>query len=284
MVTINPVRTRPDSPRLSVDSPIRQPRRDVGPRLTRRDEQLVRFISEHRVAPIRALAPLLAIWHDGRETISYERSRQVVDRCRRLGLVDTLRPFASSIGTLVVPTLEGTRLVGLPAPRPLSMTALRHPAYCACIASYYLSGGFIWWSERSIRIALRDEGRYAKGAMGTAVPDGAWASNNDDDHLVAVEIQLSLVGRTRFTDHVRTLLHQIDDRGDPLWPFVEYWAGDEEVHKTLERHLTTFRSEEQARVRLRSELLSPALTSATSALEIPLRLPRPATSGSTAKS
>jgi hypothetical protein len=161
--------------------------RAKGVLVTERDLTVLRWIGEQFAVRADVIRWLLS----GDRPLSEGRTRQVIDRWRRAGLVHQCRFFAGA-DTVVWPTREGLRLVldGYRARTPaLSMLAHIHAVTLVRLGVERRGAGRDWAPERALY--------RARPSPDVHVADGEYTDRDGRRTAVEVELTVKAAGRLR---------------------------------------------------------------------------------------
>ncbi len=173
----------------------------VGPKgvlVTERDVTVLRWVGEQFAVRADVIRWLLG----GNRPLSEGRTRQVIDRWRRAGLVHQRRFFVGA-ETVVWPTREGLRLVldGYRCRTPaLSMLAHLHAVSLVRLGVERRSSGRCWVPERALY--------RARAAPDVHVADGEYIDR--DGRRTAVEVELTVKAAERLRRIVGGLTLEYD--------------------------------------------------------------------------
>jgi len=187
-------------------------RRDVGPRLTVRDERALRWLAEQRAASLPQVARLLGDL--GGHEPGERRTRHLVGRWEELGLATRTSVWHGEPAVVWL-TTQGARLVGLTRWRAPSLGTLRHTLAVSEVRLRLAPSGAgrRWVCEADLRRHSSGPGVHVADAGVLDPTDGTW---------LAVEVELTPHGRRRTADTMRTLLAEPGPDGRPRWRRVLY--------------------------------------------------------------
>lgn len=153
------------------------PRKYENPRLTKRDEQLIKWIAEQQVVRFDTLSELFTIRY---KPISNSDLYSLCDRWKRMGYVKKEKIIGSA-PMILWPTKKAMKLSGLPIldsekfGKP-NFSTVHHNCAVSAVRLEYEKNGYRWICERQLRYEF----------VSSHLPDGI-AENNDFRIIVEVD-------------------------------------------------------------------------------------------------
>jgi len=184
------------------------PRKYEKPRLTKRDEQLIRWIAEQQVVRFDTLSELFKHRY---KPISNSDLYSLCDRWKRMGYVRKEKLIGSA-PMILWPTRLAMKLSGLPIlesekfGKP-NFSTIHHNCAVSAVRLEYEKNGYRWTCERQLRFDF----------MSSHLPDGI-AENND--FRIIVEVDCTQKERKRLQN-----IMSINARSKGV-SCVDYWCVD----------------------------------------------------------
>jgi hypothetical protein len=184
------------------------PRKYEKPRLTKRDEQLIRWIAEQQVVRFDTLSDLFTLRY---KPISNSDLYSICDRWKRMGYIRKERIIGSA-PMILWPTRLAMKLSGLPIlesekfGKP-NFSTIHHNCAVSAVRLEYERNGYHWTCERQLRFDFTS----------SHLPDGI-AENND--FRIIVEVDCTQKERRRLQN-----IMAINARSKGV-SCVDYWVVD----------------------------------------------------------
>ena len=184
------------------------PRKYEKPRLTKRDEQIIKWIAEQQVVRFDTLSDLFTLLY---KPISNSDLYSICDRWKRMGYIRKERIIGSA-PMILWPTRLAMKLSGLPIlesekfGKP-NFSTIHHNCAVSAVRLEYEKNGYRWICERQLRFDF----------MSSHLPDGIAENNN---FRIIVEVDCTQKERKRLQN-----IMAINARSKGV-SCVDYWVVD----------------------------------------------------------